>query len=239
MTSSAISGALGRRAMDASRVVWWLVPATIAVGLTLDTRMPGWGQWLANGLSWLALAVLLLGSRRAERRRLVLCVIIATLGECFLSLVWGLYEYRVAGGIPLFVPPGHALLFAWGVHASRFAPRWLPWTTLASFAGIVTLGVLLRTDTEGVLWFSVLAACVVLGRRRRLYATMFLLATTLELVGTSMGAWYWHPEVPWLGLTSWNPPPCAGVLYCLLDLLVLKADRALVGFRGLPKRVTG
>jgi hypothetical protein len=210
----------------AQRSVEWLVPGTIALGLLLDTRGPAWGQAMASVLAWLALGWVLRVSHRVEQRRLVLCVLISTLGEAFLSLGWGLYEYRL-GGIPLFVPPGHALLFAWGVRAARTAPRWLPWSTLALVGPLGALGALSGSDTEGLPWFLALGGFLAWGRRRRLYATMFLLATTLELAGTWLGAWWWHPQVPWLGLTSWNPPLCAGVFYCVLDVLVLQAGRPL------------
>lgn len=223
---SAPSASLVRLVTRASVSVWWLVPLTVAVGLLLDTRGPVWGQAVASVLSWMALAAVLYGSPRGARRRLVLCVVLATLGECVLSLVWGLYSYRLEG-IPLFVPPGHGLLFALGVRSHRVTPRWFPWLTLALAGGVVAWGAVSGSDTEGVFWFAVFAAFVVFGRKRSLYATMFLLATALELVGTSLGAWHWHPRVPGLGLTSWNPPPCAAVFYCMLDVLVLKLSRAL------------
>jgi hypothetical protein len=56
---------------------------------------------------------------------------------------------------------------------------------------------------------------------RRLYATMFVLSATMEIYGTWIGNWRWSPEVPWLGLTSMNPPLAAGAFYCVLDLLVV------------------
>ena len=33
--------------------------------------------------------------------------------------------------------------------------------------------------------------------------------------------WAWRPVVPWLELTTTNPPLAAGVFYCLLDFLVM------------------
>ena len=42
------------------------------------------------------------------------CLLIATAGELFLALAWGLYSYREAG-LPLFVPPGHVLLYMLGL----------------------------------------------------------------------------------------------------------------------------
>jgi hypothetical protein len=37
------------------------------------------------------------------RRNLKICIVLATLGEAFLSLVWGLYDYQFRN-LPLFVP---------------------------------------------------------------------------------------------------------------------------------------
>ena len=45
-------------------------------------------------------------------------VAIATGVELFLSLVWGLYQYRW-GNVPLFVPPGHGLLYLFALRATR------------------------------------------------------------------------------------------------------------------------
>ena len=60
----------------------------------------------------------------------------------------------------------------------------------------------------------------------RLYATMFVISLLMELYGTWIGTWVWVPEVPGLPLSSANPPLCVGGLYCVLDLLVVNADRA-------------
>ena len=49
----------------------------------------------------------------------------------------------------------------------------------------------------------------------------------MELYGTWIGNWTWSGEVPWLGLRADNPPLAAGAFYCVLDLLVVSAMRAL------------
>ena len=74
-------------------------------------------------------------------------LVIATVGECTASLGWGLYTYRLHN-IPLFVPPGHALLYTMGVAiAARMPERivwWvpvvaLPYMSLALMRGFSTL----------------------------------------------------------------------------------------------------
>src|ERR1044072_2069707 len=48
---------------------------------------------------------------RVPRLQILTAVLVATLAEMFLSLVWGLYTYRHFI-IPLYVPPGHGLFYA-------------------------------------------------------------------------------------------------------------------------------
>ena len=52
----------------------------------------------------------------AERWQVWICVPVATLFEVFGSLIWGGYHYQLHN-IPLYVPPGHALVFVFGITA--------------------------------------------------------------------------------------------------------------------------
>lgn len=55
-----------------------------------------------------------IGAVRVTRAMIVICLALATFGELVLSAVWGLYLYRQSV-LPLFVPPGHVLLFLSGL----------------------------------------------------------------------------------------------------------------------------
>jgi hypothetical protein len=196
-----------------------LIVATIVAGLWLDQSF-AWGQVAVNAAAWAVLAVLWKRSPPEERPALALCLAFATAGEVFLSLAWGLYDYRL-GNIPLFVPPGHVLLFWLGTRiAARLPERseWLvPLASLPVVAGLALTG----HDTFGPLLFAMFVACMAIPRGRRLYATMFALSLAMELYGTWLGNWTWRADVPWLGLATTNPPLAAGAFYCVLDLLVL------------------
>lgn len=196
-----------------------LIAATIVAGLWIDQSFAA-GQWAVNALAWTVLALLWRRSARDERPALLACLLIATAGEVFLSLVWGLYDYRL-GNIPLFVPPGHVLLFWLGTRiAARLPPRseWLvPIVALPLVAAFAYTG----ADTLGPLLFAMFVACMAINRGRRLYATMFALSLAMELYGTWLGNWTWRSDVPWLGLATTNPPLAAGAFYCVLDLLVV------------------
>lgn len=203
---------------DLSRAA--IICAVIVCGLAFDQFVPFWGQTLTSaGLC----ALLLHWTRRAARDEqimLIACVIYATLGECFLSLVWGLYDYRL-GNVPAFVPPGHALLLMLGVIIARRMPDWIVWFVPLAAAPFVLLLAVTGIDTLGVLLFAILLLSMRFSASRKLYAVMFVLSLTLEIYGTWLGNWAWREAVPWLGLTTTNPPLAAGVFYCVLDLLVM------------------
>jgi hypothetical protein len=196
------------------------IVATILVGLLVDQHWAHHGQAAASIAAWTVCAALWLKSDRRARVALAACLLYATAGEVFLSLGWGLYRYRL-GNIPLFVPPGHVLLFYLGTRlAQRLAPRGEWWIAAAALPAVVLLAMTGR-DTLSPLLFAMFLACVALSPSRRLYATMFALALAMELYGTWMGNWAWSPRVPWLGLATTNPPLAAGAFYCVLDLLVV------------------
>jgi len=197
-----------------------LIGAALCLGLVADAHA-GLAVQAAIGLCLWALLSRLLGSQSAEERRaLMACVVIATAGEMFLSLGWGLYTYRL-GNIPLYVPPGHALMLLLGMSLARAMPESVARAVIGCVA-IYSLGVAdAGLDTFGVLLCLLLVgAAVAMPAQRRLYASTFLLSLALELGGTWLGNWTWTPEVPVLGLATTNPPGAAGALYCALDALV-------------------
>jgi hypothetical protein len=205
-------------------IVTWLI-----VGLFIDQTMTGWGQSLTNLITWVLLLAYLRTVTPAMQVSLVLCLGYATAGEVFLSLVWGLYEYRLHN-VPLFIPPGHALLFTLGLLSAQKIPDWIVWYVPILFTPYMIFAVVTGVDTLGGMLFVTFIICLVLGQARKLYATMFILSLLLEIYGTWLGNWTWSLEVPWLGLTSTNPPISAGTFYCLLDLLVVSTTGQIQTF---------
>jgi len=197
-----------------------LVAVALAAGLAVDARTGFAGQ-AAIGLVFWALLSWLLGRVSAEERRaLMACVVIATFGEVFLSLGWGLYAYRL-GNIPLYVPPGHALMLLLGISLARRMPASVARAIIGCAALYTIAAAASGLDTFGVLLCLLLAgAALAMPAQRRLYASTFVLSLALELGGTWLGNWSWAHEVPVLGLVTTNPPGVAGALYCALDALV-------------------
>ncbi len=129
-------------------------------------------------------------------------MVLATAGELFLKDVWGLYEYRLHN-LPLFIPAGHALVYAAAARMSLRAPRWLPGLVAGGFAVYAAAGAWTGIDTFGVPWFVVFVAYLAVSADRRLCATLFLFALAIEVYGTSLRA---GVTTPW-SRGSGSPPP--------------------------------
>jgi hypothetical protein len=209
-----------------------LIVATIVLGLLLDQHWARHGQVVVSAFAWIVCAALWMRSEPRRRPALLACLVFATAGEVFLSLVWGLYEYRL-GNLPLFVPPGHVLLFFLGTQIAARIPDRGEWWIAALALPVVALFAWNGRDTLGPLLYALFLGCMLLSPSRKLYATMFVLSLAMELYGTWLGNWIWARQVPWLGLSADNPPLAAGAFYCVLDLLVVSVMRRLDG----PTRV--
>lgn len=208
--------------------VEWHILAVLVGGLALDVWF-GWnGQLAADLWALVVFAWLLFKGGAIERRVLLACVLIATAGEAFLSLAWGLYDYQFQN-IPVFVPPGHALLMTLGILVARRTPAWAIWLVPIVALPYVVFGLWQGWDRMGAILFAIFLVCLMRSQARSLYATMFVLSLLLELYGTWLGNWTWRPQVPWLELSNTNPPACSGAFYCMLDLLVLASVRLLLG----------
>jgi hypothetical protein len=196
------------------------ITVIIAGGLALDQLVDFWGQTLTNVGIWAAFLYWLRGAAPEDQRALSICVLYATAGEIFLSLVWGLYEYRLSN-VPLFVPPGHALLFMLGRILAERARDWIVWFVPLVTAPLVFVLAITGLGTLDALLFVLFLMCVLSGRASRLYSVMFVLSLAMEVYGTRLGNWTWAPVAPHLGFTTINPPLAAGAFYCMLDMLVV------------------
>ena len=198
------------------------------VVLYVDGATPGVGPQLALGL--VTFAVLWLATRRVEPARrweVWLCVPIATLFEMLGSLIWGGYTYELRN-IPLYVPPGHALVYVFGITAATLpvvqrhgrsvrngvmlvATGWM-------VAGLTVLPFLTgRVDVQGAVIWPLLAWCVLRSRKGDMFAAIWVAVATVEIAGTWAGAWVWAASAPWSHLPSGNPPSAIAGGYAIID----------------------
>jgi hypothetical protein len=197
-----------------------LIVATLVVVLAAEIRTDIVGQSILSVGVWGMLFYLLAGVDRELRFRLMACLVISTAGEMFLSLVWGLYSYRLAN-IPLFVPPGHVLLLMLGLSLSYRLPQVAAHAIIGAAGLYAITAAVAGLDTLALPMFALLGvAALAAPSQRRLYASTFVVALALELYGTWLGNWTWARQVPVWPLVTTNPPGVASALYCALDALV-------------------
>jgi hypothetical protein len=176
---------------------------------------------------------LLAGESRAVRAQVLLVIVAATCVEYAASVGLGLYRYRL-GNVPLFVPPGHGLVYLAAIAMGRsgaFARgrRVVVPVTLA-IAGVWAVLALVgsRHDVLGAVLFVFFARFCLAGRAPLVYCGAFLLTSYLELLGTGLGSWTWARHTAGGLIPMGNPPSVISGAYCFLDLFGLAVAPRLV-----------
>lgn len=203
----------------------WLYSLTILIGLWVSATALGGllpdnlAEWPVNIWCWGVFAYIYKTTGRKERIEMITVLAFATPMELFFSEVWNIYEYQ-RGLMPLFVPAGHYFLFDLGRIMANKMKQSLALPILIPFIPMVGYGVYDGSDTSGLILLILVLVFTRFGPQPRLYASMAWAALAMEIVGTQLGNWTWANEVPWTGLTAWNPPLLVGAFYCFGDLLV-------------------
>ena len=203
----------------------WLYSLTILIGLWISATAFGGllpdnlAEWPVNFWCWGVFAYIYKTTGRKERIEMITVLAFATPMELFFSEVWNIYEYQ-RGLMPLFVPAGHYFLFDLGRIMANKMKQSLALPILIPFIPMVAYGVYDGSDTSGLILLILVLVFTRFGPQPRLYASMAWAALAMEIVGTQLGNWTWANEVPWTGLTAWNPPLLVGAFYCFGDLLV-------------------
>lgn len=197
---------------------------TVGLGLWIDTQF-AWGAIPVSLWVWLLYGFILKISNPTDRFDLLRCLVLATGGELVLSELLLVYEYRT-GFLPLYVPPGHCLLYFMGTRlvgmSGKSFARWLP---LIALIPLGAYQLAKGPDAIGLLCSAALLGMIVFGKNRALYAWMALITLSMEIWGTHLGVWSWKATIG--GWTCANPPLGVGILYCMLDFLVL-ATRSML-----------
>ena len=200
-----------------------------------------WQQWMLGLLTFAVLYLAALQAPKEQRLQVWICVGVATGFEIFGSLIWGVYRYRLHN-VPLFVPPGHGLVYLFGLLAARTPVvvnhgRKVAHVILAgggtwALAGLTVLPLLTgRVDVQGALCLPVFAWFVLRSPRWPLFAAIFIATGELEIFGTSFGNWLWLPVAPWTHIPSGNPPSVIAGGYCVIDGSVMLVMRAMTALR--------
>ena len=214
---------LTRNAALTGGVLVWITAVVL-----LDTGATLGQQHLLGALTWLVLLGALRGETPTVRVQVGVVVVFATAVEYVFSHWLGVYTYRLET-VPMFVPPGHglvylaALSFGRTAFAARYARPLLAVVLVAGGAWALWGLVLSPTpDALGAFWYLCLVAFAWKGRSPLLYVGAFGVVSYLEIVGTSLGTWTWGAVDPVLGLvTIGNPPSGIAGGYAWFDAAAL------------------
>jgi hypothetical protein len=204
----------------------------IPLAFYLDSRTTTIAQQNVLGVcAW----IILIGATRfsppTERRQVWIMVGIATCVEVWSSVIWGIYRYRF-GNVPMFVPPGHGLVYLWALRAAR-TPLVLRYPREATLFGIIgatawaTFGLTLeplffhRLDVTGAMFYP-LFIWFMRKTSAPVYASAFVITSILELIGTSYGTWRWQVYAPFSHIPTGNPPSVIAAGYCVMDYTSLR-----------------
>jgi len=223
---AAAEGAVAR--VVRTPALFCLATLTITVtGLALDHFANLSVQMLLALCTWGFLAIAFVYLTPMERAQTSVVVVVATCAEIIGSVIWGVYTYRL-GNLPLFVPPGHGLVYLTGLRLSQTPPfrergRLLVIAAMVGVGAWALLGltVLERTDVAGAVGAAVLLVFLWRGRAPAVYAGVFFAVAFLEIYGTAIGTWRWAEEVPGLGVPDGNPPSGAASGYVFFDIAAL------------------
>lgn len=215
----------------------------ILLGLLLDSKYfaPHFAgsQNLATLVMLVGFSVLFIKSTSRIRELMIYAVLIGFLGEHLFSIALDMYTYRL-GNVPLYVPPGHAIVY---IAAVYFCKESIVKNYRKQTENVFILFVLLYSgffliranDVFGFI-MSLLVLYLLRNkpRERLFYLTMYVVVVFLEQVGTHYQCWSW-PETAFgvfPFLKSANPPSGISLFYFLLDLgcLWLYKQRNLIAW---------
>ncbi len=149
----------------------WIGVVLLAASVPLPDGGEPARQLVLGGATWGVLVVLLRRETPLVRAQTLVVVLLATCVEYTFSPLLQAYTYRI-GTVPLFVPPGHGLVYLAALTlgrsalAGRFRRPLVVLTVLAggawAAAGLLGLGG--RHDVLGAFWFACLLGFLAWGR---------------------------------------------------------------------------
>lgn len=200
----------------------------VAVSLVVDGYASYHIQNILGVIAWIFLFGLLIGENREVRMQVIIAVAFATAGEHFASIYMGGYTYRFEN-VPLYVPPGHGMVYLTAVALARSRFFLMNARKLAVFVivtgGLWSLwgisGITEQGDQVGAFLFCIFVICLFKGRSPMVYLGAFFICTWLEIIGTAAGTWKWATIEPIFNWSQGNPPSGVAAWYCLVDAVAL------------------
>ena len=159
------------------------------------------------------------------RELMIYGVLLGVFGEYFFSVYLGMYTYRL-GNVPLYVPLGHAAIYARVYMYSKASVvrkhhkdlEKIMYIFIALFALVYLL---FFNDFFGfIMTLGVFALLFKRPKDRMFFLTMYIIVAGLEIGGPAYGAWEWPDTAFGIFdfLPSNNAPSGISLFYFLLDI---------------------
>lgn len=183
------------------------------------------GRQIVNLLAVLYFSFFFLVSGSYLRRLMFIMVFLSYIGELIFCTLLGMYNYRTVV-IPLYVPFGHAIVYAsgyvfahtdWAVRNDQLLKKYFAVGFIILF---LSVGIFLNDLFSlifGVFFFLLLKR----KKWQNLYYFIALCVIFIELVGTYFQCWKWVPKTFGL-IPTVNPPMGAVFFYAGGDVLLVK-----------------
>jgi hypothetical protein len=183
------------------------------------------GRTITNVLAIVYFALFFWCSGAYLRKLMFVMVLLSYIGELIFCTLLGMYNYRTPA-IPLYVPFGHAIVYAsgfvyaqtkWAITNDSVLKKYFAAGFLVLFASV---GILLNDVFSlvfGILFFLLLKR----KKWQNLYYFIALCVIFIELVGTYFECWKWVPKTFGV-IPAANPPMGAVFFYAGGDVLLSK-----------------
>lgn len=159
------------------------------------------------------------------RKLMFIMVFLSYIGELIFCKLLGMYHYRTSA-IPLYVPFGHAIVYAsgyifaktsWAIANEKMLRLVFGWSFALLFLAVGFFLNDVFSIIFGVLFFVLLKR----KRMQNLYYFIALCVIFIELVGTFFQCWTWVPKTFGI-IPAANPPMGAVFFYAGGDVLLAK-----------------
>jgi hypothetical protein len=201
----------------------------IAFGLYFDSAFfidfDEKGQIYANTAMLIVYFLLLFKATKRSRELMIYATLIGVAGEYLFSLGFEMYTYRL-GNVPLYVPPGHAIIYIVTFYfcrkaAVKYFKKQIEIGLVAFMLVYASVFLIFAQDVFGFcLTLLILYILRNKPREKLFYCSMYLVVAVLEIIGTRYQCWFW-PDTAF-GIISFlksaNPPSGISFFYFGLDL---------------------
>lgn len=183
------------------------------------------GRQIVNILAILYFTFFFLVSGSYLRKLMVVMVFLSYIGELIFCSLLGMYDYRTVV-IPLYVPFGHAIVYAsgyvfahtkWALRNDKLLKKQFAIGFVLLF---LSVGILLN-DLFSLIFGVFFFLLVKRKKWQNLYYFIAICVIFIELVGTYFQCWKWVPKTFGL-IPAVNPPMGAVFFYAGGDMLLVK-----------------